>query len=358
MGGNTMKYYSLDNILSKNFDINILIGERSNGKSYAVKYECLKKAYKEHACTFGIIRRYDSDIKTQLVESYFADAPVRDITNNEYSQIVVYRGGIYFANMDEDGAIKRGFQCGNVFALALDERYKSTEYPNMSDLIYEEFVTKGRYLTDEPMRFMNLISTIFRRRKGRVFMICNTISRVCPYYVDFQLTHIKNQKIGTIDSYEFTDIAGKVTRIGVEYCANTGAKTSGLFFGKFGRQIDGGAWECKEYPKLSGDLSEYNQIYKLSLVHMEFKFNILLLTKDGTMLAYVYPATLKTNDRILTEEYSDSMMITPCLYRNRKPELYLNLMWTQNKFVYSDNLTGEDFNTTIKNMAKHPFSVV
>lgn len=352
-----MKYYSLENILSKNFDINILIGERSNGKSYAVKEECIKKAYKTGKCTFGLIRRYDSDIKGSLIESYFADMPIKKYTGGNYDLINVYRGGIYFAKIEDD-KLKRGQLIGQVFALALDERYKSTEYPFMEDLIFEEFVTKNRYLdSDEPMRLMNLMSTVFRRRKGRLFMVANTISRVCPYFSEFGLRGIPTMKIGQIDSYEFEDIAGKITKIGVEYCANTGATTSGMFFGKFGKQIDGGAWECKEYARLPKDLNKYNISYRMSLKYNDFKFNILLLTDEDFLGVYVYPASLKLNDRLLTEEYSSDMMITPCLYRGKKKEEMISALFYQNKFCYSDNLTGDDFNTCVKNMKQNPFSL-
>ena len=39
------KYYSIENLLNKKAEYNILLGERSNGKSYAVKYMALWEAY-------------------------------------------------------------------------------------------------------------------------------------------------------------------------------------------------------------------------------------------------------------------------------------------------------------------------
>lgn len=352
-----MKYYSLKEILSKDYDINILIGERSNGKSYAVKSYAIEEAYQTKKCTFGLIRRYDSDIKTSLILDYFADMPIDKITKGEYNTIEIYRGGIYLANNIDD-KLERGLLIGKVFALALNERYKSTEYPDMKTLIFEEFVTRGRYLNDEPMTLMNLISTIFRRRKGKVFMVANTISRVCPYFSEFGLRGIPSMKIGQIDTYEFEDINKKITRIGVEYCANTGASSSGMFFGKFGKQIDGGAWECKEYPHLNGKLEDYEICYKISLEHTDFRFNMLLLVNDGDPCVYVYPATLKTFDRLITERHSSSMMVTPCLYYNKKKERLINQLFKQNKFVYSDNLSADDFNTVVKNMKMNPFTLI
>ena len=34
-----IKHYNIDNLVSKNADINILYGERSNGKSYQLKHK-------------------------------------------------------------------------------------------------------------------------------------------------------------------------------------------------------------------------------------------------------------------------------------------------------------------------------
>ena len=41
------KYYSIDNLISKKAIYNILIEERSNGKSYATKKLCLLESYHE-----------------------------------------------------------------------------------------------------------------------------------------------------------------------------------------------------------------------------------------------------------------------------------------------------------------------
>ena len=94
------KYYSLENILKTDSEYYILLGQRANGKSYAVKEHVLKNAYekKEH---FVYLRRYREDIKTQLVESYFMDMNVEKITNGTYSIIIAYQSYIYFGNIDE-----------------------------------------------------------------------------------------------------------------------------------------------------------------------------------------------------------------------------------------------------------------
>ena len=92
---NKQKFYTLDNILSHNAQYNILLGMRSNGKSYAVKEHVLKKAY-AHKGNFIYMRRYKDYIKGKDVESYFRDMPISKITRNEYEGVTVYRGTIFF----------------------------------------------------------------------------------------------------------------------------------------------------------------------------------------------------------------------------------------------------------------------
>ena len=92
------KYYNIKNLLSKNAQYNILLGERSNGKSYATKYMILWESFHEldyfeflkknkipkKRYQFAYIRRWQDEIKGRDVELYFADMPIVDITNGKY----------------------------------------------------------------------------------------------------------------------------------------------------------------------------------------------------------------------------------------------------------------------------------
>ena len=53
-------------------DIILILGERSNGKSFAVKELLIKRAYKNDE-QFGYLRRYNEDTKDYLVTEYFSD---------------------------------------------------------------------------------------------------------------------------------------------------------------------------------------------------------------------------------------------------------------------------------------------
>ena len=61
------KFYNLSNLLKTESQYKMLLGERSNGKSYAVKEYILNEAYKNNN-QFAYIRRWREDIKSASVE--------------------------------------------------------------------------------------------------------------------------------------------------------------------------------------------------------------------------------------------------------------------------------------------------
>ena len=66
------KYYRLTNILKTNAQYLILLGERSNGKAYAVK-EFVLEDYFKNGHEFAYIRRWREEIKSASIEQYFED---------------------------------------------------------------------------------------------------------------------------------------------------------------------------------------------------------------------------------------------------------------------------------------------
>lgn len=331
----------------------IIYGERSPGKSYAVKKECLERAWETGNPTLCLIRRMREDIKTDLVEAYFSDSPIEKITKGEFTCITCFRGGLYWSNIDGEGKIQRGHKCGQIFSLTQDERYKSTEYPYAEHIIFEEFVTKNNYLRDEVFRLMSLVSTIFRERTGTVYMIANTISRVCPYFYEWGLQNIQKQEVGTIDVYTHWIDSENCVKIAVERVESRN-KVTGMFFGRHQKAIEGGAWETKDYPHLWEDYKKYNRLFSFTLIHNDFKFTVDLLIINAIMTLYVYPAK-NLQKYIITDSYMYGNNVRKNLNKKRKIDVVMQNLFAQGKVCYSDNLTGEDFNNCLNNMVLHPF---
>ena len=80
------QYYNLKKILSENADYNIIIGERSNGKTYSV-LEYILTDYIKNNNSGAYIRRWKDDIQGKRADSVFnslvENDVVRELAKNE-----------------------------------------------------------------------------------------------------------------------------------------------------------------------------------------------------------------------------------------------------------------------------------
>ena len=344
-----IKYYNISNMLKTNADYMILLGQRSNGKSYQAKTTVLKNAY-ENNRKFIYLRRWKEDIKAKAVTAYFEDIDVKKITNNEYDSITAWNGTLYFCYTNEKNEIVKDKEIGRYCALNEYERYKSWAFIDYDYILYEEFITDAVYLPNEPRQLQQFVSTVARNDKIKVILIGNTLSRICPYFSEWCLDGVLKQKIGTIEIYHFHTDDNSVVNIAVEYCANSNAENK-MFFGQTAKQIVSGEWDTVDVPKLPRKEYEYEKVYELLLVYQKFSFVIELLIepKNGGKILYVYPFTgSRKIYRKITDEFSDLPNITSKLDITKKPEQYIHDCIRLKKICYSDNLTGSDFNNVLK----------
>lgn len=356
------KYYRLDKILKQNATYNILLGEKSNGKSYAVKEKVITDAYNDPNRKFILLRRWDFECKPSLIEMYFRDAPVTTITNDTCDSIAIYRGEIWLTKFNDETRKNDRITCiGYVRALSMEQHYASGAYPDVTAIVYEEFISRDSYLPQEPMKLMYLVSTVARRRKIDVFMIGNTITRINPYFREWQLLNIPKQKQGTIDIYKYNtenvndDGTPVVVTIAVEFCENSG-NNSKMFFGIASKTITTGAWECKEMPHLNGskDLN-YSSMYTIYIQVSDYMYKAELLVEKKTniLMWFVCPQTkpIKSDVRLITDRFN---LINPMTTIGMKPlnaqEAYVLKLLTDGKVCYSDNLTGTDFEVCLKKL--------
>ena len=270
-----IKYYNISNMLKTNADYMILLGQRSNGKSYQAKLTVLKNAY-ENNRKFIYLRRWKEDIKAKAVTAYFGDIDIKKITNNNYDSITAWNGTLYFCYTNEKNEIVKDKEIGRYCALNEYERYKSWAFIDYDYILYEEFITDAVYLPNEPRQLQQFVSTVARNDKIKVILIGNTLSRICPYFSEWCLDGVLKQKIGTIEIYHFHTDDNSVVNIAVEYCANSNAENK-MFFGQTAKQIVSGEWDTVDVPKLPRKEYEYEKVYELLLVYQKFSFVIELL---------------------------------------------------------------------------------
>lgn len=345
------KYYSLKPILAKEAQYNVIFGERSNGKSYSV----LKYGIEQfHALgkQMAIVRRWSEDFTGKRGKTMFdnleANGEIEKITGGEWTGVHYYASKWYLCRYidDEKEIAPEPFAFG--FSISAMEHDKSTSYPNVTTVLFDEFLTRSMYLPDEFVLFMNVLSTIIRHRTDvKIFMLGNTVNRYCPYFREMGLTHVKEMKPGDIDVYRYGESALKVA---VEYTAETkGGKKSDIYFAFSNPKlamIKGGAWELDIYPHLPEKYKPNEVIFTYFILFDGEMLQCEIIQKPDSIFTFIHRKTgeikYPETDLVYTTEYSQRPN-----YRRRitKPkteaEKKILSFFVNDKVFYQDNETGE-----------------
>lgn len=353
-------YYSLKNIQRKDATYNVIFGERSNGKTYAVLKQALEN-YKKDGSQFAYVRRWQDDIKARRASTVFnglaEDGTIEKLFDGAYTGVTYYSGKFYLCTFDDNGkAIYSDSDVlGYTFALSETEHGKSNSYPRVTLIMFDEFLTKHLYLPDEFVLFMNTISTIVRLRTNvKIYMLGNTVNKFCPYFQEMGLNHIREMKQGSIDVYSYGDSKLKVA---VEYTANTASNKKNNFYFAFNNpklaMITGGAWELNIYPHLPTKYKPHNVKFIYFIVFNDQTFQCEVVDKKPYYFTYIHlkttPLKDKDNDLIYTTDY------VPKMNYNRnimKPitELQKNIKWfyVTDRVYYQNNDVGDSINNYLK----------
>lgn len=361
MGLNKKGFYSLDDIKKTGCQWYWIFGDRAPGKSAACKYAAMCKSWETKKPTLALVRRKVTELNTHDVESYFLDRGINFVelaTHGECDHIIYYRKYLWFAKTDpETGKDIKVQKLGECFALSTARNYKSTGHPFIEDIIVEEIMDDtGDYVDDEPIVLQHLVSTIARWDCCTVYMIGNTVTKVCPYFTEWGMTNIRKQKQGTIDIYHMKQEDGTVIDLACEYVPPTPHKSK-MFFGRAEKSIQGGSWEVKNYPLFRLNLDDFEQLYSityLSVSELSFNLTLIMDKETGNLFVLVRPAKHYT-DRVITGAFSTDPLHTPTLNRDNPAEIAIHNCFVDNKVYYTSNMCGTDFAHSCKAELKYPF---
>ena len=376
-------HYSMDDIDKKGALFNIIWGERSNGKSYQVKHKKAVLSYLKGQDTylssyidknkvienriasgkrFILMRRWKEEITTEKIEKYFADIDILSLTNGDYNCISMYRKTLYLSNYNyETGKTTRHEIIGYVVALSTEQNYAGGSYLDVSDIIFEEFMSRNVYIANEPDKLINFWSTVDRQRgTTRVWMVGNTISRVCPYLTEWDLQGIiSKQKQGEIickwmPTGDIDKETGKEieVKLAIEYCKSNG-RTS-FAFGKHRDMINKGDWQSDPQPHLPKSKKCYKVLYRMVFQFQSFKFiNEYLMdkeTKERVWFIYPYYGKIKEKILVISDVVKTSVYWQRNIYDlNLKNKKVKDLLKTfrENIIFYATDLCGTDFKQVI-----------
>ena len=349
-----VKYYSLAPILSKDAQYNIIFGERSNGKTYAILDHILEDFCK-HGNQGALVRRWKEDFRgkrgQQMFDALVTDGRVSQLTNGKYSTVYSYSGKWYLANPDARTgkmvSAPEPFCFG--FALSDVEHDKSTSYPKVKTIFFDEFLTRQYYLPDEFVTFMNVVSTIVRQRSDvRIFMAGNTVNQYCPYFTEMGLTHIKEMDKGAIEVYKYGE---SKLRVAVEYADSISkkGKPSDIYFAFDNPKltmITGGSWEMAMYPHLPYKYLPQNVLFTYFMKFNDELLQCEIIHIKNSLFTYIHRKTTPIQNEDKDIIYSLEYDPRPNHIRNmRHCSLPFNKkigqFFADNQVFYQDNEVGE-----------------
>lgn len=357
-----MKFWNTDRILERNADYNVIVGERSNGKTTGVLIYCLKEYFKSNKNKqFSIVRRWDTDLKSALGLQMFSNLEhlgfIEKYSNGEFNSFVYKSRTWTLAKRDENGEIVsldvKPICYG--FSIASQQHYKSGAYPGIKNILFDEFISDNYYLPDEFNLFQNLLSTIIRLNDDiKIFMCGNTISKFTPYFKEMGLTNIRNMKKGVIDVYTYGDSDLKVA---VEYSDFPAKKKKSDKYFAFNnpklKMITTGDWQINPYPKLPFKYYPSDVIYNFFVKFEEYTLQaevIYLYDKDDVTFVYIHNKTSEIKN--INDELIYSLDIHSPNKRYRQNILKANdritnkilYLLNTNQFYYQNNEIGDVFN--------------
>lgn len=347
------EHYALDPIKKIGATYNLIYGEKSNGKSYAVKEDCLRRFLKNGE-EMVLVRRYDTELKRGRLDMYWSDMPIDVISGGEFNEIYSYAGQLFIAK-NEQGKRVNVKKFGYTMAINLAQSYSGLEYPKVTTIVLEEFISlDGAYLTNELFLFNHIVSTVARRRTITVYMLANSISRISPYWREYSVDDIvKNQEQGTICVIDRETLNGDNQRVAVEYCANTTGRSL-MFAGNRAAMINEGKWLTTEQPKLTYPRNEWECAYIFVVEYKKDRFLVEYLLRGGEFCLYVTPKTTppKADTRVVTDKSSSNPLATYGLKPLTAKERLIFDMLTNGKVFFCDNQTGTEFGECLKNIRR------
>lgn len=205
--------------MSKPVKYRLIIGERGNGKTYGAKMILINQFIMERT-KFAYVRRRTDQITRKDMKRLFSDINDRcmeDDVLGDYIKYTVERG--FYIDGEDGTPIIMGYP----FSIENATYKKGIPWNDIKIIFVDEFIEYGNPVKDEISQFMNLISTIVRKRNDVSIIMCaNTVNKMNPYFDLFGI-ELKKLKQGQI--YTFVHQNGVTGAI--EWCAPSNVSKEG-----------------------------------------------------------------------------------------------------------------------------------
>lgn len=301
----------------------MIMGQRSNGKTYSVLKHMVEN-YLNEGKRSAYIRRYDEDIQPKHLASLFMPhyQLIEELSGGKYNSVSYRAKEFHLCYIDEDGKVIE--KDPNAFCITASintaEHTKGQDRGEIHLICFDEFATRQGYLSNEFVLFCNLLSSLIRNREDTViYMLANTVNRYCPYFKEMGLKDVEQMPQGQIYVYNY---GNKDLTVAVEYCDTVKAteRVASKFFAFDNPQLEmitTGAWELMWYPRAPYKIFESDIMTKF---YVQFGEQLLCCDivhpqdrKHSTdIFIFVHPQTKDIEIDALTPCYGSSFSSSMC----------------------------------------------
>ena len=245
------------------------------------------------------VRKRTDSMSRKEMKKLFADINT-DIVLGEIGDVIKYSTESGFYIDTEAERVTIGYIC----SIEDFESKKGINYNDVTTIFFDEFIERRGDMDGEFEKFINLVSTVFRKREdeAEIFLVANTVSKFSCYFEEFGID-IKKLKRGECH-YLKHEAGGEVA---IEYCSSLnivkGKKTKSRLYGfdnspaskmiLYGEweydvvnitNVDGIGWECRRY-LVPAYVTALGDVYEMSIY--KGKHPILFVRKPNTQNGFV-----------------------------------------------------------------------
>lgn len=348
------EYYDRTAIDETGAAYRMIIGQRSNGKTFSVLKTILEN-FINRGERAAYIRRYQEEIQPKNIQLLFDQPALRDLiielSGGEYNGTFYRANCFYLVYYSEEGKILNKNTIPFCITRAVNtwQTTKGQDAGALKLICYDEFMTRDGYLRDEFISFCNLLSSLVRDRDDVViYMLANTVNKYCPYFTEMGLGDVSQMEQGSLKVYNYHN---SELRVALEYCSPVKAteKVANKLFAFDNPQLEmvkNGKWEIKNYTRAPYPIHDSDVIKDFYVLFNEQMIRGRIVQNKTDIFIFFHRQTKDVKIDDLTPFYSDDFSSSVChvRYVNDCPTELHKLIFTlikKNSMCFADNEVGE-----------------
>lgn len=283
------KYFDIRRRLVYNLFYYILFGKRKVGKTYSVKYHIIDVAVKSWY-------KYKQQDKVAMFYWFRRTRALNEKEIHKWDEDFVGRwnllitiNGIWLCEIQEKTNRKGETKVINkklcLIGLFGDlwnpENYRGARDPRIKNIVMDEFIKEfGNYLSNEPQRFMSILTSIVADRDDcDIFILANDVDNSSPWFAAFGMhPDLLPEKV------HYKIYPHK--KIFIEYVAPSQYVLSKAKDSNLGKLLSGSDYE--KFSTTGGWMTDSSKfILSNPTGQLEYQFNFIVLGKELTVYKYV-----------------------------------------------------------------------